>query len=421
MWNLVDPQYVKVTAAYSNAVLVAILPHISDFAHRLAQKLPEPLTLQSVKVFGCDNNLGETGGAVQLTNNSIFVFSHGNVKSFHSAFSYYNLADFNLIHTFYGTNRLSREQAISLCREAIVKLGFREEQVYADLDPEVRSPHGAGNHVIPRYQVTWSDPRNGRACEFEVNSQEGRIESVNFFTRCIWGAPPKISVPAVSENGKTFRSRFQPVNSAYSAALLTAIMPIISDFCHCFELPVTLPVTTNQIACSSCATYEGDVYVHLTLTSNDRMLFRHGIIECWDASDAFFDFAKPCVKTSDFRGGWRMSDAEAIAVARLKLKELGYSLESVGADSDPEVIKPLGAINVPRLKIEWIKGRDGIMLSHVIMEVDAQNRLVKSFSLFCPALGRRTADVGVSPVTGEVWEVAPPFPPSVRTSGPVQR
>ena len=41
-------ELIHMTAAYSNAVLVAILPHVSDFAKKLDLPIPQPITATQV-------------------------------------------------------------------------------------------------------------------------------------------------------------------------------------------------------------------------------------------------------------------------------------------------------------------------------------------------------------------------------------
>jgi len=53
-------EFVKMTAIYSNAVLTAILPDISDFAQR-AELRTNPIDPSEVRVFRCDPRKGEVG------------------------------------------------------------------------------------------------------------------------------------------------------------------------------------------------------------------------------------------------------------------------------------------------------------------------------------------------------------------------
>ena len=72
--------YFQVTAGYSNAVLIAILPYVSDFAKKMELPIPLPLTMAQVQQFGCDPHIGEVGGAVTLTNGYEIWFAQGYVQ-----------------------------------------------------------------------------------------------------------------------------------------------------------------------------------------------------------------------------------------------------------------------------------------------------------------------------------------------------
>src|SRR5437667_227663 len=184
MINLIDIQYVHITAQYSNAVLLAILPHISEFAKKMELSIPLPLTAPQIRAFGCDDHLGETGGAVDLTNDYIFYFEHGHLKEFKGPKSFYRLQDPELVPGFYGQFRMDWREAVEACRATIRKLGYTEEMLFADLEAKVDSPSGIGTNLIPRYRIEWVDPRNGvTSCEFEVDAQEKKIEQLYFLNR----------------------------------------------------------------------------------------------------------------------------------------------------------------------------------------------------------------------------------------------
>ena len=79
-------EFIKVTAAYSNAVMAAMLPHFTDFARKLDLPVPVPITAASV--FHCgvlpyttlDGSMA--GGSVILTNGYSFSFQFGYVNGF---------------------------------------------------------------------------------------------------------------------------------------------------------------------------------------------------------------------------------------------------------------------------------------------------------------------------------------------------
>jgi hypothetical protein len=399
MINLIDLQFVQITAQYSNAVLMAILPHVSDFAGKMDLPVPLPVTVQQVQAFASDHLLGDVGGVVRLTNGYIFEFAHGHVRSFKTSDCYSDLQDPRLVPRFYGELRMTTEEAIDLCRATIRKLGYTEEMLYADLPPaRIEYPPRLETNVVPRYVIDWVDPREGsRSCEFEVNGQEKRVEEILFFSKTLWRAPPQIDVIPQIAPGSRKESLFQPVNPEYARRLLTAILPAVSDYARRLELPIVLPVTTNQVATCVCRKYEGAVYVDLTLTNRHRFFYQYGMVMVYDAPDTFFDYTKPGVRVKDFVGSWNLDEAQAVELARDALGKLGYSAAALSTDEPPEVTRPQNVSNVPRFRIDWIKGANMMLFSRVLMEVDAEHKAVKSILVWSPALQRPLPDLGVPP------------------------
>ncbi len=410
MFNLIDIQYVRITAEYSNAVLLAIMPHITDCARRLELPLPQPITVAQVRAFRCDNHLGEAGGRVALTSGDIFGFRHGHVGEFKTPHRFYGMEDFERIPLLYGTNKIHAPQAVELCRETIKRLGATEEEMYADLPPKVDSPRPKGaSNTIPRFLITWVDPRDGStSCQFEVNSQDERIESFFFVNDSLSKPPPAVTVRPMERPGRPFKSRFQPVNPAYADALLPAILPRLEEYGRRLRLPIAFPLNTNAIGSYICEIFDDEVYADTVTTNGYAFRFCHGFVEGFDAPDVFFNLAAPGVRVADFIGKWQATEQQAIEVARSAVKDLGYPLEVFAADKEPEIKRPYNVTNVPRFQIEWLNGTNGVLFSRLLMEVDAEHGLVKSINIVNSSLERRMPEVGVAPATTDFWEQPPP-------------
>lgn len=67
-------ELIQMTAAYSNAVLIAILPHVTDVAKNLDLPILQPVQAAHVERFVCDPRKGSIGGWVTLTNGYKFWF-----------------------------------------------------------------------------------------------------------------------------------------------------------------------------------------------------------------------------------------------------------------------------------------------------------------------------------------------------------
>ena len=415
MFNLIDIQYIQVTAQYSNAVLMALLPHFSDFAHKMDLPIPLPITVSQMKAFGCDNHLGDIGGAIRLTNDYVFVFEHGHVTKFKTRNCYYEIEDFSRIESLFGANRMTEAEAVELCRSTIRRLGYTEEQLYADLQAAVEPPPKAGTNTIPRYKVSWVDPRDDvRSCDFEVNSDEKKIEKIWFLNGNLRRAPPHVAVPQVPLPGRKFKSQFQPVNPKYAQALAPTIYPQIEDYVRRMHLPVPLPVSTNEISRYVCRKFDEDIYADMTFTNGYRFFYRRGMVEVMDAPDCFFNFPTPGVRVRHFLGKWEMNEAEATQLARAALTNLGYSVAAFEADKDPEIQRPYNVMNVPRYRLEWVQSTGPVAHSYLAVEVDAEKKQVKSINLWHANFWRPPPDLGVSPDVPEIWEKPPPDLQAIR-------
>lgn len=94
--------FVQVTAAYSNAVLVAILPQVSDFSQQLDLPVHTPITFGQVARFHCDPRKGQIGGWLKLTNGFEFWYFQGHVNRFASPQCWYRPQEPEAAPSFFG-------------------------------------------------------------------------------------------------------------------------------------------------------------------------------------------------------------------------------------------------------------------------------------------------------------------------------
>src|SRR5437879_1330548 len=96
----------QITAQYSNAVLVAIMPYVADFAKRLDLPLAQPVTVAQVASFRCSPRSDHFGGRVTLTNGYEFSFDRGRISQYRSPKSYFSLQEPDRIPEFYGVAKI---------------------------------------------------------------------------------------------------------------------------------------------------------------------------------------------------------------------------------------------------------------------------------------------------------------------------
>jgi hypothetical protein len=151
-------EFLQVTSQYSNAVLVALLPYVSDFAHKLSLPILTPVIPSHVLEFRCSPRRDQIGGLITLTNGCRFSFLDGRVCTYRSPASYFSLPDIDLIPRFYGPVNVREKEAIKIARDVIERLGYAPGAFHAELAPEVTLPRKVGTNYVARYRVRWLDP-----------------------------------------------------------------------------------------------------------------------------------------------------------------------------------------------------------------------------------------------------------------------
>ena len=332
-------QLVQITAQYSNAVLVAVMPYITDFSQKLKLPLQTPVTPAMVQHFKCDVRRGHVGGLVTLTNLSQFTFLDGRVCIYRSPRSFYSCQDPERISEFYGTVKIKQKAALKTARGSIEKMGYTGSIFHAETPPKITPPEKIGFHVVPRYLFQWLDPNwwgsktiTAALLTVEVNASDGQIEMVTICNNLTQRPGPKIDVeppllkrsnpagPPPAEGRNT-----EPVSKEFSDAFLAAILPQVSEFILKAGLSIPTPLTTNRVDLSQlyCAIYQGQLTAQLYLTNGDRFNYEHGHVVVFDAHDAFFHNMKQG-RMEDFLGQQNMNTNDAVTLAKRVFERLGY-------------------------------------------------------------------------------------------------
>lgn len=211
-------EFVHMTATYSNAMLVAIIPHISDFSKKLDLPIPQPITSSHVQEFRPSNIKGFIGGGLILTNGYWFAYNNGCVDGFRSpnnAFVDDNPAE-NWPKYAYGKDNMTTNDAIALARQSLRKLGYTPELLGCDAPPRwFTGPYDTKDgHHVPHCQMRWQrypEPKNADeranndSVTIEVNMEKKTITGLGIASRKIWGPHPKVDVEPELE--KDFKKR----------------------------------------------------------------------------------------------------------------------------------------------------------------------------------------------------------------------
>lgn len=402
MWELV-----QVTAQYSHAVLLAILPFVSDFSKRLDLPVPTPITTNQVSGFKCDPRLGQTGGALTLTNGCQFTFLEGRVTLYRSPKSYFSVQAPDEIPRLYGPVKITEKRALGIATRVIEKLGYDKSVFNANRPPSVTPPEKVGTNYIPRYRFRWLDPnflgfQDSTATapallDVEVNAENGKIEMVVINSRSTRRPSPKVDVIPPLFHPKTASNASQgtptkPVSSVYASAFLDAIIPQLSEFVAKAGLSNSVPAITNRSIVTNyiCRVIDGKPIAQLYLKNGDRFNYEHGHVEAFYAHDAMDKFPETG-NTSDFLGHINMTTDEAISLCIQVMRKMGYT---------DKLTAPIvhhgfgvGALACTRYSFHWRHSDADLDFSS--FEVDMETRSIKSIFLRDAAFEKQPPKINV--------------------------
>ncbi len=164
---------IHMTLAYSNAVLVAVLPHISEFAAKLDLPVQRPITTNQVTWSSPSPYKGFIADGVTLTNHYVFLYhwqgydgAHGLIDCFRAPTNWFFEQEFTdeNITKYFGQDHMTTNEAVAMARDALKKLGYKPELTHADYAPTLEGPFDlhaegrVGGHV-PYCCVSWEWPK----------------------------------------------------------------------------------------------------------------------------------------------------------------------------------------------------------------------------------------------------------------------
>jgi hypothetical protein len=364
---------ITVTAQYSNALMVAILPQVSDFAAKLHLPVDLPITEKSVQHFNCAPLNGNPTGSFVMTNGFEFLYSFGHVDTFASPHCYARIDNFDEFPNYYGKLEINQDEAVALARRALTDLGYDLKQVFADQLPQVTPPTTRDGHLIPIYQIEWHSPletlSSERSIYVEVDGERKCVQNLQLMGRSFFGVPPKIDVADPSASSMSLTE---------SNALTHSMLPQVSAFIAATRLPIPLPISADDIA-----TVKSGI---IRLKNGFRFWSGFGNICGFTAPDAVFALpGAPQLPISSYLGQWNLSKEEAAQIVRNALRRLGYLSIAFEAKAAPSVSTPtkVGSYVVPRFHFSWqgVTKKFGTVLWEVNAEVDSGTGAIKSLSV----------------------------------------
>jgi len=190
------------------------------------------------------------------------------------------------------------------------------------------------------------------------------------------------------------------MTAAYSNALFMLVVTNASDFAKKLDLPIPLPITTNQVVRFQPHPFTTMVGGVLTLTNGDKFWQNgYGYIDIYHEGTDFF-VEQEFDDMSKYVGTSNMTSNEVVQFARESLRKLGYEPKNMSADGPPTKVSIVGKVNgntYPFAQVEWEgkekeKPRD---VDKITISVNTETKRVVGLSLLSTNAWRPTPDLGV--------------------------
>lgn len=378
--------FIETTASFSNAVVVAMLPYITDVAQRLGLPLPQPITQEQI-VAGGPNPIFETrngemmGCGFRFKGGWVIGFQSGHLSHLETPHAYYALQDPGEIPKFVGTVRMTKAEAVQMARDTLEKLGIPLEAVFAEQEPHVNMPPQTRTGIAPHYLIKWLDPRSSpdpeswaESVEMEINAGAKRVEYIKILPNPNLRRPwPELALSPL------LRAKRLSANPEYAWKLLPIVLRAVDDYGKTLALPVPRPLSSNHVTRFTVSDNGGWPHSELELTNGWRFIYRNKMVNGYYAPDNFFNSDRRPIRIKDFAGKWNLTEAEATGLIRRTLAKLNYPTNLVRMEFAPKVNKP-AIPGIPRYSFWWWCENEthDDLVCKVEAEVDADKRELKS-------------------------------------------
>lgn len=370
---------------YASAVLLAILPAISQFGDRLQLDLPVPLLTQHVANYVPHRIPGQFGGLVVLNSGHRFLYQGGIVQTFESPDCFSTLQDPQEAWRFVGESKLTADQAEGIARASLKRLGHDPGQCFIMPKPTLAAPQSLGNQVIPHFLFTWIDPRNGTGrIIVEVNGRTKRIERLQVQAPELQRPPPSLSQPfSNQQTADAELDRRRAITVPPDERFLEPLLPQMKEWSDKLGIKLPDPLLTNI---QKIIRYPALQLVDVWLNTGERFRVqgeRH--LLGYFTAESFFpkETARP---VHEFLGQARLTETEGQAIARQALAKLGYLSPTLGLDKPARVRRPVvtAGAQIPRLDFSWVQGENLDMNSFAAVEVNTETGQLTSIRISVP-------------------------------------
>ena len=373
-------EVIGVTAQFSNAVLVAVLPYVSNVVQCLDLPVPHQITREHVTSCSIKPLKNDWGVELGIEGGWFFTFSRGYIDTVQGPHSFFIQQNPDRIPDFFGTVKISKDEAIELGRNEIRKLGIPLESVFAELEPRVTLPEKIGTNTIPHYRLEWLDPRAGTvACvDVDINGEAKRVERIRIFSRSLERPLPKIDVVPPSDSHFPFLP-FPKINPDYAEKLVPFVLRAVDEYGQKLSLPIPRPLTTNHVAKLSLQENIGGPYCTLELTNGWEFLYEGTMVTEFRMPDNLFENEKRAIKMKDLLGKWNLTEQQAIELVKQTIAKFNHPTNLVHFEVKPQISKP-AVQGIPRYMFYWYYSPEGydVVQTAISAEVDADKGELKS-------------------------------------------
>lgn len=379
-------QFFEVTAQYSNAVLLAVLPHVADFNSKIGLRPAGEFTTHSVSRLAINPMVfhpkdGGVQSGIFFKNGYSFWFDFGRVSGFSTSSAYTREQDPDRVPTYYGKIRMTEAEAVAFGRRSLTNLGYRIESWFADLKPEVTLPEQVGTNVVAVYVLKWPAPEGGHAVTMEINASRRSLEALTFSGRRCIGPPLDIAVTPPRRDSHPFTG-FHPrgINPDYGHRLLPIVIEAVKNYAALLSIALPQALTTHHIHRFTVGDNGGWPHAELFLTNGAMFVFRGTRVAGYYAPDQFWDDRYRKLSATPPARPWRMSDKEMVELARKTLARLPLPEGLLRTQGRPELRKPGGefAQRIPHCQITWMYPSPENMTQWSFVEIDADQKSVKA-------------------------------------------
>lgn len=196
-----EPDWPSVDPDYARKLIPMMLQAVEHYVQCLSLPIAGSLTTNSVLRVEIHDNEGWPHAEITLTNGWRFIYRHTMVNGYYAPDNFFDSENREIqIKEFEGKWNLTTNQAIAMIRRAVAKLDYPTNNVHMDFAPFIFAASVDREH-IPRLDFQWyysvHDELQSRL-EAEVNTENGKLESLYYDDKAYWSSRPPIDVPISS-------------------------------------------------------------------------------------------------------------------------------------------------------------------------------------------------------------------------------